>query len=257
MHVADRAAFAAKLLVGSDGANSRVRDAAGIAVRRHPYHQRCIVGTVYFEGDLEQTAWQRFLPTGPVGLLPLSAGHCSLAWSCEEEYAERLLSLDDATFCAELDEAIRGRLGTLTGVGQRASFPLIARDASTYIADRTVLVGDAAHVIHPLAGLGANIGFQDIWALSQSLLEVADDPGVDIGAPYRLRHYERRRHRENRIVMSTMSAFNTVFSNDVELLGRLRNTAMTVANAVVPAKNFLMRRAMWMEMEPSDGGARR
>ncbi|NND35786.1 MAG: 2-octaprenyl-6-methoxyphenyl hydroxylase [Gammaproteobacteria bacterium] len=255
VHVDGRDAFAARLLVGSDGANSRVRDAAGIGVSRHPYHQRCIVGTIYFDGDLQETAWQRFLHTGPVGLLPLAEGHCSLAWSCHEGHAERLLALDDEAFCAELDEAIQGRLGTITGIGQRASFPLVARDASSYVADRTVLVGDAAHVIHPLAGLGANIGFQDIWALSQVLREVVDDPGADIGAPYRLRRYERRRHRENRLVMSTMSAFNAVFSNDTYLLGRLRDRGMSVANAVAPAKKLLMRRAMWMEMSPVDASS--
>jgi len=256
VHVAGRDSFAARLLVGSDGAKSRVRDAAGIGVSRHPYHQKCIVGTIQFDGDLEQTAWQRFLPTGPLGLLPLSPGHCSLAWSCDEVHAEHLLSLDNAGFRAELDEAIRGRLGHITGIDPRTAFPLVARDASTYIADRTVLVGDAAHVIHPLAGLGANIGFQDIWALAQGLLEVRNDPEADIGAAYRLRHYERRRHRENRIVMSTMSLFNSVFSNEVELLGKLRDTAMIVANAAVPAKNYLMRRAMWMEMEPGKAGQR-
>lgn len=250
VHVEGREAFAARLLVGSDGANSRVRDAAGIGVSRHPYRQRCIVGTVYFDGDLEETAWQRFLPTGPLGLLPLRAGHCSLAWSCHEDHAERLLTLDDEAFCAELEDAVRSRLGNITGIGQRASFPLIARDAATYVADRTVLVGDAAHVIHPLAGLGANIGFQDVWALSQSLLEVADEPAADIGSAFRLRRYERRRHRENRLVMSTMSAFNAVFSNDNEFLGTLRDSFMSVANVAVPAKNYLLRRAMWMEMAP-------
>ena len=255
VHVDGQDAFAAKLLVGSDGANSRIRDAAGIGVSKRPYHQRCIVGTIFFDGDLDETAWQRFLPTGPVGLLTLAKGHCSLAWSCHDAHAERLLALDDETFRAELDEAIQGRLGKITGVGQRASFPLVARDASTYTGDRTVLVGDAAHVIHPLAGLGANIGFQDISALSQLLLEVADDPAADIGAPYRLRRYERRRHRENRLVMSTMSAFNTVFSNDVQMLGKFRDRAMSVANTVAPAKKLLMRRAMWMEMSPVDSDA--
>lgn len=252
VHLAGRDALAARLLVGSDGANSRVREAAGIGVSRHPYHQRCIVGTIKFDGDLDETAWQRFLRTGPVGLLPLAPGYCSLAWSCDEAHAERLLALDDDAFRDELHAAIRGRLGNITGIGQRASFPLMARDATTYVADRTVLVGDAAHVIHPLAGLGANIGFQDIWALSRSLLEVADDPAADIGAPYRLRHYERSRHRENRVVMSTMSAFNAVFSNDVYALEKLRNGALSVANLVLPAKNLLMRRAMWMDMDPRD-----
>ena len=243
-----RESFAARLLVGSDGANSRVRDAAGISVNRRPYHQRCIVGTVKFDGDLNETAWQRFLTTGPVGLLPLARGYCSLAWSCDEATAEHLLALDDEAFCTELNEAIDGRL-TVTGIGPRASFPLVARDAATYVADRTALVGDAAHVIHPLAGLGANIGFQDIWALARLILDVADDPSEDLGAPFRLRRYERRRHRDNRLVMSTMSAFNTIFSNDSDVLNKLRNSAMRIADMAGPAKNFLMRRAMWMDMD--------
>jgi len=243
--------FAARLLVGGDGGESRVRAAAGIGVSRHPYGQRCIVATIAFDGDLDATAWQRFLPTGPVGLLPLAPGYCSLAWSCDEAYAERVLDMSEGEFRAELDAAIQGRLGTITRVGPRASFPLIARDAATYVADRTALVGDAAHVIHPLAGLGANIGFQDVWALSRLLLEVEPVSSADIGAPRLLRRYERRRHRENRLVMSTMSAFNAVFSNDTAVLARFRNRALDVANTIKPAKRFLMRRAMWMNWGPA------
>lgn len=238
--------FAARLLVGGDGGESRVRAAAGIGTSRHPYGQRCIVATIAFDGDLDATAWQRFLPTGPVGLLPLAPGYCSLAWSCEEACADRLLALSDDEFGAELDAAIQGRLGVITGVGRRAAFPLVARDAATYVAARTVLVGDAAHVIHPLAGLGANLGFQDVRALSRLLLAIEAELSADIGAPGLLRRYERRRHRENRLVMATMSAFDAVFSNDMALLARLRNRALGVANTIKPAKRFLMRRAMWM-----------
>lgn len=243
--------YSGRLLVGSDGAESRVRAAAGIGVRRRPYAQKCIVGTIEFDGDHRETAWQRFLPTGPLGLLPLAPGYCSLAWSCEEHLAARLMQMNDTDFIGELDDAIRGYLGTITGIGRRGAFPLVARDASTYVAERIALIGDAAHVIHPLAGLGANIGFQDVEALATLVSSAAMNPRADLGGHSLLRRYERRRHGENRIVMSTMSAFNDIFSNDNEILGRIRNAGLAVADRVNPAKNFLMRRAMWMSLGPA------
>ncbi len=243
-------AFSASLLVGSDGAESRVRSAAGVAVRRHPYGQKCIVGTVEFDGDHEETAWQRFLTTGPLGLLPLRPGACSLAWSCQHDYADRLMQMDDDEFTAELDAAIQGRLGTITKMGQRGAFPLIARDAATYVANRTALIGDAAHVIHPLAGLGANIGFQDAAELEGLLVKAQARPGVDIGGRNLLRRYERRRHVEDRLVMTAMSGFNTLFSNDAFVLSKLRNGGLRIADKLGPAKNFLLRRAMWMNLNP-------
>ena len=242
--------FSSALLVGSDGAESRVRAAAGVSVKRQPYGQKCIVGTVEFDGDHEQTAWQRFLTTGPLGLLPLKPGACSLAWSCERDYADRLMQMDDDAFIAELDDATAGRLGTITRMGPRGAFPLIARDAATYVAHRTALIGDAAHVIHPLAGLGANIGFQDAAELAGLLIKAQARPGADIGGRDLLRKYERRRHAEDRLVMAAMTGFNTVFSNDTFVISKLRNRALMVADKLAPAKNFLLRRAMWMDLNP-------
>jgi len=243
-------AYSSTLLVGSDGAESRVRAAAGVGVRRHPYGQKCIVGTVEFDGDHEETAWQRFLTTGPLGLLPLRPGACSLAWSCQHDYADRLMRMDDAEFIAELDAAIQGRLGNITRMGPRGAFPLIARDAATYVADRTALIGDAAHVIHPLAGLGANIGFQDAAELAGLLVKAQARPGVDIGGRNLLRRYERRRHAEDRLVMTAMTGFNTVFSNDAFVLSKLRDRGLQIADKLTPAKNYLLRRAMWMNFNP-------
>ncbi len=244
-------AFSTSLLVGSDGAESRVRAAAGVSVNRRPYGQNCIVGTVEFDGDHEETAWQRFLSTGPLGLLPLAPGSCSLAWSCQHELADRLMQMDDAAFIAELDEAIQGHLGKITGIGERGAFPLIARDAATYTADRTALIGDAAHVIHPLAGLGANIGFQDVAELARLLIKAQNEPRAEIGGRRLLRTYERRRQLEDRLIMSAMTGFNLVFSNDVYVLSKLRNRGLMLANKIAPAKNFLLRRAMWMNLIPS------
>jgi 2-polyprenyl-6-methoxyphenol 4-hydroxylase len=243
-------AFAGALLVGSDGAESFVRSSAGIGVRRRPYGQKCIVGTVRFDGDLDETAWQRFLTTGPLGLLPLSRGACSLAWSCDSKLADRLLAMDETTFIEELDAAIQGRLGTITGIRQRVAFPLIARDASTYVAERTALIGDAAHVIHPLAGLGANIGFRDAAELAKLLLIAQGRPGTDIGGSGFLKRYERRRHIEDRIFMAAMTGFNAVFSNEIFGLSTMRDRSLMLADKLTPAKNFLLRRAMRMNLNP-------
>ena len=160
------------------------------------------------------------------------------------------MQLDDAAFIAELDESVQGRLGRITGIGKRGAFPLIARDASTYTADRTALIGDAAHVIHPLAGLGANIGFQDVSELAQLLTKAQHGPRTEIGGRGLLGKYERRRQREDRLIMSAMSGFNLVFSNDDVVLSKLRNRGLMLADKIAPAKNFLLRRAMWMNLNP-------
>ena len=246
----DAKSLQAKLLIGADGANSRVREAAGIGVRLRPYGQRCIVGTIGFAGDLDATAWQRFLYTGPLGLLPLAPGFCSLAWSCDADRAEHLLQLSDEQFAGELAQATAGRLGEILSIGQRAAFPLTAREAVQYAAARTALIGDAAHVIHPLAGLGANIGFMDVETLARLVMSAASRPGRDIGGERLLRRYGRQRRGENKLLMSTMTAFNALFSNDDSLLGTLRDGGLRFADQIAPAKKFLMRRAMWMDFSP-------
>jgi 2-polyprenyl-6-methoxyphenol hydroxylase-like FAD-dependent oxidoreductase len=162
-----------------------------------------------------------------------------------------LMSLDDDAFIEELDAATLGHLGRITGMGPRGAFPLVARDASTYIGRRMALIGDAAHVIHPLAGLGANIGFQDVGLLTQLLVNAESGAAKDIGTGAMLRAYERGRHRENRLVMSAMTAFNTVFSRDDFISSKVRDRGLSIADSIRPAKNFILRRAMWMNMNSS------
>jgi 2-octaprenylphenol hydroxylase len=164
--------------------------------------------------------------------------------------------MTDAQFIGELDRATDGCLGKIRRVGQRGAFPLTARDAMSYAGERTALIGDAAHVVHPLAGLGANIGFMDVATLAQLLLRPSRSGLVEIGGERMLRRYERKRRGENRLLMTAMSAFNTVFSNDDALLGVMRDGGLKLADQIAPAKNFLMRRAMWMDFGLSGlGGA--
>lgn len=249
----DQRIFSGKLLAACDGLHSIARNVSGIDVSRHPYYQRCIVGNIFFDGDLDKTAWQCFLSTGPLGLLPLKKGVCSLAWSCDTERAESLLQMDDETFIENLNQAISGRLGKILRVGPRQAFPLIARHAETYIAERTMLLGDAAHTIHPLGGLGANLGFQDVIAVATLL----NDPKIssrDIGRRYLLEKYEDSRRRHNALVMQSMTLFNALFYEENTVLGSVLNSlgrlSLDMTNRMTPVKKALFKQAIWMGISP-------
>ena len=234
----------ARVLAACDGPGSTVRAQCGFATSGGDYRQRCIVANVQFDGDHRRTAWQRFLPDGPLGILPLAAGHCSIAWSCADARAAEIAAMDDAGFTAALAEALAGRLGAITEVGPRLSFALSHLRAAHYVERRVVLVGDAAHVVHPLAGLGANLGIMDAAALATPLLE-AHAAGRDPGAQLVLRRYERRRRAENAAVHAVLHTFNMVFTRDHLQSGTagMVDAALNFANRVQPAKNLLMQLA--------------
>ena len=160
----------ADLLVGADGANSRVREAAGIDIEKAAYHQKGIVCVVKSSKHHKETAWQRFLPTGPVAFLPLADGRCSIVWSVTDEEADRLVLLDEDSFCKELEQAFDYTLGQIESVGPRAAFPLIRRHAQSYIKPGLALIGDAAPTIHPPAGQGAHLGIPCPARSAQGLL---------------------------------------------------------------------------------------
>jgi hypothetical protein len=156
-----------RLLVIAEGRESRLRAALGIEAVSARYEQTAVVCHVRTEQAHRQTAWQRFLPTGPLALLPLADGRSSIVWSSTE--AEALLALDDAAFCRALGEASQHVLGAITGCTRRVQFPLALQHAERYVAGRAVLVGDAAHVVHPLAGQGVNLGFGDVAVLLDTI----------------------------------------------------------------------------------------
>ena len=246
LQLADGRSCYTRLLVGADGANSKVRHLAGIATSGWSYQQQGLVATVATEQPHRETAWQRFLPTGPLAFLPLYDGRCSIVWSTHTEQADRLLALDEEAFALELAEDFQWRLGAINKVGPRAAFPLRLQHAQRYVKPRIALVGDAAHVIHPLAGQGVNLGLLDAATLAQVLQE-AEAQDRDPGSLQVLRRYERWRKGENLLMMGAMDAFKRVFGSSLAPLRLLRNAGLNLTDSLTPVKNLIVRRAMGLE----------
>ena len=233
-------AFETALLVGADGANSKVRELADIEMERAAYGQRAIVAMIKTEKDHDRTAWQRFLPAGPLALLPLANGCCSIVWSLDESQVQGILNLPEQAFNAQLTKAFAHHLGKLELVGERQAFPLQRAHAKIYVKSGVALIGDAAHTIHPLAGQGVNLGLLDAAALADVLIQAQRSPG-SLGV---LRAYERWRRGENQLMMNTMDGFHFLFGNKHTGWQQLRDFGLGMANAIAPLKNGLARRAM-------------
>lgn len=233
----------ASLIVGADGANSLVRKLSGIETDGWSFEQKAIVATVKSELGHERIARQRFLATGPLAFLPLDDAHyCSIVWSVDSDRADTLFALDDAEFNTTLQQAFGDRLGAVKLVSQRAMFPLIAAHAKQYVAERIVLVGDAAHRIHPLAGQGLNLGLGDIAVLAEVLVE-AGQQGHDIGAHKVLRRYERWRKGGNALMLGAMDGFKQLFGSDNDVVRGLRNFGLELTDGLPSVKNRIMRYA--------------
>jgi len=233
----------AALVVGADGARSRLRELAGIAVHRSAYGHSALVATVRTDLPHRDTAWQRFLPTGPLAFLPLAEGHCSVVWSAPPEEVDRLLALPPEAFAQALEEAFEWRLGRVRWVGERAAYPLYRQHADQYVRPRVALVGDAAHTIHPLAGQGVNLGLLDAAALAE-VATAARRRGTDVGALPTLRRYERWRRGHNLLVQGAMDGFRVLFGSDLAPLRLLRGAGLRMTDAATPLKGLIMRHAM-------------
>lgn len=232
----------AKLLLGADGAASAVRGLAGLEVDRHDYGQRGLVAYVGTQRPHEDTAWQRFLPTGPLAFLPCGDGRSSIVWTLPDAEAARLLEVDDATFLRELTRAFDARLGEVVSVSARAAFPLRRQLAKACVAGRVALVGDAAHAVHPLAGQGVNLGLRDVSAL-RALWRGTPD-GADLAAPHRLARWQRRRLSENAVAAYSFEAINRVFSNDALVPTLVRGPLLGLAGRAGVVGRFFARRAL-------------
>ncbi|APZ43711.1 UbiH/UbiF/VisC/COQ6 family ubiquinone biosynthesis hydroxylase [Acidihalobacter ferrooxydans] len=238
--LSDGTRLGARLVVGADGARSRVCELAGMRRSVRKYGQTALVATVATDASHADTAWQRFLPTGPLAFLPLGDGRSSIVWSATTAQAERLLGLDDDAFRAELSRAFDLRLGCVTACSERAAFALIGGQAYPYVQPRVALIGDAAHSIHPLAGQGVNLGFMDAAELAGVLAATGRDPG----ALAVLRRYERARRGENEAVMRLMESFRVLFGSGLPMLPWLRGRGMRLVGGLTPVKRQVMLHAL-------------
>lgn len=251
--LADGRRISADLVIAADGAQSRLRQWAGLPTREWDYDQQAIVCTVQTAQSHQGTAWQRFSLTGPLAFLPLrsddsgDAGHfCSIVWSQDTDEARRLMALSDADFLAELEGAIERQLGTVLAVSRRWVFPLRQRHAKEYVADSFALIGDAAHTIHPLAGQGVNLGYADVRALLDELGR-AHKAGLSANDPLLLARYQRRRKGENLAMMAAMEGFKQLFSRDELPLRWIRNAGMRWLDRAAPLKHRIAAQAMGLD----------
>ena len=238
--------LSANVLVAADGGQSRVRQTAGLGVTSWDYKQHALViyiETAYGQQDI---TWQRFLPSGPQAFLPLTGHYGSIVWYNSPDEVSRLKTLSFDALKDELVAAFPDCLGQVNNVLGVASFPLKRQHAQSYVKPGVVLVGDAAHMINPLAGQGVNIGLLDAAALGEVLLEAVKE-GLDPGSLTVLKRYEKMRRNENLKMMTVMDVFYQVFSNEVLPLKLIRNLGLGLAERILPAKNKVMRSAMGLE----------
>ena len=252
----DNTQISCRLLVGADGANSKVRQLAQLPVKEWDYQHHAIVTTVRTELPHAGTARQRFMDSGILAFLPLHKSadkddtadqfHCSIVWSAVPERALQLLAMNDIEFAQALQEGLENQLGRIEWVDKRLSFPLRQRHASAYVKNNIALIGDAAHSIHPLAGLGVNLGLLDAWSLAEQIKKAIEQQR-DFSELRILRRYERERMGHNLAMMWLMEGFKRLFADQPLALRWLRNTGMSQLDNMPLIKNQIMRQAMGLK----------
>ncbi len=242
----------APLVVAADGARSRLRELAGFALRQWDYLHHAVVTTLELSQSHQHTAWQRFLPSGPLAYLPLpdrdGKHYCSIVWSLLPDEAQRIMALDDAAFLIAVAEALETRLGPVRAADRRVSIPLRQCHAKEYVMPGLALIGDAAHSIHPLAGQGVNLGLLDVAELSD-VLHAALERGESLAELAVLQRYERARMGHNLAVMAAMEGFERLFHAEALPLRWLRNAGMQLFDRAPLVKAEVIRRAMGLSGE--------
>ena len=243
--LADGERLRARLIAAADGKDSPLRREAGIGAVEWRYPQTGIVTTVAHARPHAGIAVEHFLPAGPFAILPMTGNRSSIVWTEDAELAPRLLELPEAEFAAELQARFGGFLGEVEPVGPRWAYPLSLMQAEQYVARRMVLIGEAAHVIHPIAGQGLNIGIRDVAALAELLVD-ARRLGLDIGEDAVLEQYQQWRRPDAVMLAAVTDGLNRLFSNTIEPIRLMRDVGLSIVNQLPPAKRLLMLHAMGM-----------
>jgi 2-octaprenyl-6-methoxyphenol hydroxylase len=234
--------LSARLLVGADGARSKIRETAGIATHGWNYDQSAIVTTVEHEREHNGRAEEHFLPAGPFAILPLTGKRSSIVWTEKAREAERIVALPDDEFHAEFEKRFGLQLGDLKVTGARRAFPLGLFTAREFIAERLALVGDAAHIIHPIAGQGLNMGLRDVAALAEAIADAAR-LGLDIGVPDVLERYQRWRRFDTMTMGVATDGLNRLFSNSNDVLRLTRDVGLGIVERLPALKRIFIREA--------------
>ncbi len=242
VRLSDGEQISARLLVGADGARSRIREQAGIPTHGWNYRQSAIVTTVAHERDHNGRAEEHFLPAGPFAILPLTGKRSSIVWTEEARQAERLLALPDDAFHAELEKRFGLHLGDLEVIGPRRAFPLGLFTARSFVAKRLALVGDAAHIIHPIAGQGLNMGLRDVAALAEVIADAAR-LGLDPGSAEVLDRYQRWRRFDTMTMGIATDGLNRLFSNHSDVLRLARDIGLGLVERMPALKRLFIREA--------------
>ena len=229
-----------RLLVAADGARSRIRTWAGINTSGWQYWQSCIVAFVKPEKSHNDTAYERFWPSGPFAILPLTGNRCRIVWTAPHEEAKALVALDDEQFLAELSRRYGDQMGRLELEGDRFVFPVQLMQSDRYVLPRLALIGDAAHCCHPVGGQGLNMGIRDAAALAQVLQE-AHNQGKDIGDLPILKRYERWRKQENLTILGFTDLLDRMFSNSWLPVVLIRRLGLLMLRRVRPVKTFALQ----------------
>ena len=240
--LADGEVISARLLVGADGAHSLIRERAGIAIHGWSYDQSAIVTTVAHEREHNGRADEHFLPAGPFAILPLTGKRCSIVWTENTREAQRIVALPDDEFHKELEKRFGLQLGELKVIGPRRAFPLGLFTARTFIGERLALIGDAAHIIHPIAGQGLNMGLRDVAALAEAIADAAR-LGLDPGGPDVLERYQRWRRFDTMTMGIATDGLNRLFSNHSDVLRLARDIGLGLVERMPALKRMFIREA--------------
>jgi 2-octaprenyl-6-methoxyphenol hydroxylase len=240
--LSDGSVIEASLLVAADGARSKLRARAGIATHGWDYDQSGIVVTVSHERDHQGRAEEHFLPAGPFAILPLSGKRSSLVWTEKRGEAARIVALNDEEFHGELERRFGLHLGEVRALDKPRAFPLGYFVARSFIGERLALVGDAAHVIHPIAGQGLNMGLKDVAALAEVLVDAAR-LGIDPGQADVLERYQRWRRFDTMAMGFATNSLNFLFSNESTLLRTMRDIGLGLVDRAPPLKGMFIRQA--------------